>query len=159
MLLDKRIWRFVWIALLAALIIGCGGGEAAPARASDGGRVEPGALSSDELTDGVGPIRSLTLGELDEALAERGEAVFTLKCSACHKMDDRYVGPPLGDVLTRRTPAFVMNMMLNPAEMVERHPDVKALLAEYMTPMPNQNMTEDEARAVLEYLREQMEKN
>jgi hypothetical protein len=68
-------------------------------------------------------------------------------------MDQRYVGPPLGQVLERRAPEFVMNMMLNPAEMVEKHPVVKQLLAEFMTPMPNQQLTHEEARAVLEYLR------
>ena len=47
-----------------------------------------------------------------------------------------------------------MNMMLNPTEMVEKHPEVKGMLAEFLTPMPNQNLTEDDARAVLEYIRQ-----
>jgi hypothetical protein len=46
-----------------------------------------------------------------------------------------------------------MNMILNPAEMVEKHPEARKLLAEFMTPMPDQNLTQDDARAVLEYLR------
>ena len=53
------------------------------------------------------------------------------------------------------TPEFVMNMILNPQEMVERHPVAKQMLAERMTFMANQNLTLDEARAVLEYLRTQ----
>jgi hypothetical protein len=40
-------------------------------------------------------------------------------------------------------------------EMVERHPIGKQLLAEHMTFMANQNLTQDDARAVLEYLRTQ----
>jgi hypothetical protein len=48
-----------------------------------------------------------------------------------------------------------MNMILNPMEMVERHPVAKQLLAEHMTFMANQNLTVDDARAVLEYLRTQ----
>ncbi len=87
-------------------------------------------------------------------MAEKGGEIFNTKCAACHKFDQRYVGPPLGDILERRTPAFIMNMMLNPAAMVEKHPEMKKLLAQFMTPMPNQNLSEDDARAVLEYFRQ-----
>jgi hypothetical protein len=45
-------------------------------------------------------------------------------------------------------------MILNPIEMEEKHPVVKKLLAEYMTQMTNQNLSFDDARAVLEYFRE-----
>ena len=79
------------------------------------------------------------------------------KCAACLKLEERYVGPPLGTVLSNRTPAYVMNMILNPDEMVKNHPEAKAMLAQFLTPMPNQNLTEDEARAVLEYLRDHQE--
>jgi hypothetical protein len=48
-----------------------------------------------------------------------------------------------------------MNMILNPQEMVERHPVAKQLLAEHMTFMPNQGLTREDARLVLEYLREE----
>ena len=43
--------------------------------------------------------------------------------------------------------------MLNPQEMIDRHPVVKQLLAEHLTFMPNQGLTQDQARQVLEYLR------
>jgi hypothetical protein len=42
--------------------------------------------------------------------------------------------------------------------MVQQDPTAKELLAEFMTPMPNQNLTEEEARAVLEYFRTQNKK-
>ncbi len=46
-----------------------------------------------------------------------------------------------------------MNMMLNPGEMIKRHPVVKKLLAEYLTTMTFQNIDVQDARAILEYLR------
>jgi len=61
--------------------------------------------------------------------------------------------PELGTVLDRRSPAYVMNMILNPEQMLAEHPDAKAMLAEYMTPMANQNLTEEEARAIVEFFR------
>ena len=151
--------RGVSLVLLAALAAACGGGEGTPGGSSDDTPAPAGAsptaagLSDEELRLGIGPVRSLDLGDVDHELAEDGEDVFTVKCAACHKLEERYVGPPLGDVLERRTPEFVMNMILNPDEMVARHPEVKKLLAQYYTPMPDQQLTEDEARAVLEYLR------
>lgn len=136
----------------------CGGGESGgDGEAPAGGGQEAAApeLTPEEMELGLGPVRSVELGEVDPALAAEGEQVFRTKCYACHRMAERYVGPPLGDVLERRAPEFVMNMMLNPAEMLERHPEARALLAQYLTPMPNQNLTEEQARAVVEYLRTQ----
>jgi cytochrome c len=66
------------------------------------------------------------------------------------------VGPPLGDVTVRKSPAFVMNQILNPEGMYTRHPEVRKLLGEYMTQMPNLGLTRDQARQVLEYLRTQV---
>lgn len=143
--------------LLTALLIGCGGGETPRAEASDRGANASTAgeaeLTQVELEQGIGPIRDLELEPIDTDLAAEGEAAFTVKCSACHKLDERYVAPPLGEVLARRRPEFVMNMMLNADEMVLRHPETRALLAEYFTPMPVQVTEEEEARAILEYLR------
>jgi hypothetical protein len=46
-----------------------------------------------------------------------------------------------------------MNMVLNPQEMLQKDATAQELLAQFMTQMPNQNLTEEEARAVLEYFR------
>ena len=140
--------------VLAVCLLACGGSpDTAGGPASGTGGGEGTALTAEQLERGIGPVREVELGALDEALAARGKAVFDLKCSACHKVSERYVGPALGDVLERRRPEYVMNMILNPAEMVEKHPSARELLGQFMTPMPDQNLTEDEARAVLEYLR------
>ena len=110
-------------------------------------------LTPEELEQGIGPIRDLSLAAVDPALAATGEEAFALKCSACHKIDVRYVGPPLHDVLAKRRPEYVMNMILNANEMVARHPAAREMLAQYYTPMTVQVVDHDEARALLEYLR------
>ncbi|MDH3382394.1 MAG: cytochrome c [Flavobacteriaceae bacterium] len=103
---------------------------------------------------GIGPITSLTLPEeIDQELAAKGKEVYILKCTACHKETQRFIGPaPIG-IFERRSPEWVMNMILNPEEMVQKNDIAKKLLAEYIAPMANQNLTEDEARAVVEYFR------
>ncbi len=144
-----------WAALL--LIVGltsCGGSNSEGDTASSGNAKEDaGGLSTAQLEHGIGPITTVNLTTVDTALAESGEQIFQTKCATCHKFDQRYVGPSLDGILDRRSPAFVMNMMLNPAEMVEKHPEVKKMLAEFLTPMPNQNLSEEDARAILEYIR------
>ncbi len=101
---------------------------------------------------GVGPIKKLALGPLDEALAERGENLFSGTCAACHKLDQRYVGPAVAGVTQRRSPEWIMNMIMNPVEMTQKDPVAKALLAEYMTQM-SVSASEEDARAILEYFR------
>jgi mono/diheme cytochrome c family protein len=138
------------------LVLACGGKEQpAPAAGSAAGGAPPASdLTAWEMEHGIGPVKEpLVLGPVEHELAEDGEKLFETKCSACHKVDQRYVGPPLGGIAEKVKPEFVMNMMLNPQEMYTRHPVVKKLLAEYMTQMPNQGLTVEEARAVLEYLR------
>ena len=102
---------------------------------------------------GIGPVKSITLGEIDQAMADQGHELFKAKCSACHKEDKRFVGPALAGVTERRTPEWIMNMILNPEGMVAENPIAKQLLAEYLSPMANQSLTEQEARLILEYFR------
>ena len=150
----------VALLLLPVLLAGCGGDDAPGSQARSGSAAEaPGAsLSAFELEHGIGPVTSpVTLGALDPAMAERGKELFQFNCEACHMLDERFVGPALGQVLDRRTPAFVMNFILNPEQMVREHPEGQKLLAEFPLVMPYQNISQDEARAIVEYLRTVME--
>ena len=102
---------------------------------------------------GIGPIKSFTPGELNEASASKGKEIFEMKCSACHKMEEKVVGPALNGLTTRRTPEWILNMILNPTEMLEKDPIAQDLLATYLTQMTFQNISEDEAKQILEYFR------
>lgn len=103
---------------------------------------------------GIGPVTSITLAdEIDLDLAKQGAEVYVKMCSACHKPEKRFIGPAPKGIMERRSPEWIMNMILNPDEMVQKDPIARALLAEYLSPMANQNLTEEQARAVLEYFR------
>jgi mono/diheme cytochrome c family protein len=137
--------------IFAFAAVGCGPSPDVDAPAP--GPAAQDELTADQIENGIGPITEVVLEAVDPSLAATGAELYTLKCSSCHKLDSRYIGPALADVTLRRTPEFVMNMMLNPEEMTQRHPEGKKLLAEYIAPMANQSLTTDEARAILEYLR------
>ncbi len=82
-----------------------------------------------------------------------GQAIYDLKCSACHKLGTkRVVGPGFKGVTDRRKPEWILNMVTNVEVMLEEDPEARKLLEECLTRMPNQNLSRDDARAVLEFL-------
>ncbi len=107
---------------------------------------------------GIGPITEVKLGPIDQNLVKKGKEIFDSKCASCHKLEEKYVGPPLKGVTKRRKPEWIMNMILNPSEMEQKDPVAKQLLSEYLTQMTFQNVSQDDARAILEYLRSVDEK-
>jgi hypothetical protein len=57
-------------------------------------------------------------------------------------------------IYERRAPEWVMNIMLNPTEMLKKDVTAMALLKEYNNiQMINQNLTKEEARSIAEYFR------
>ncbi len=104
---------------------------------------------------GIGPITNIDLPpDIDRKLAVKGKEIYDSKCVACHHVDTKLIGPPQKGILERRTPEWIMNMIMNPTEMLEKDPLAMDLLEEFNnTPMLDQNIQEDEARALLEYFR------
>ena len=104
---------------------------------------------------GIGPVKSVTFSdEIDQELAKRGAELFKLKCTACHNATQRTIGPPMAGIYKKRSPEWVMNIILNPEEMLKKDPVAMALLKEYNnTVMLDQNIPEDEARAMAEWFR------
>lgn len=102
---------------------------------------------------GIGPISEVKLGEINNEMAKKGEDLFNVKCSACHAIDTKIVGPSLAEVTNRRSPEWIMNMILNPEEMIQNDAIAKELFNEFSTSMTNMNLTKEEAREILEYFR------
>lgn len=151
------------IALLGILftIAACGGGgneERKTVKTPDAveeKKAEPTPNVDPMSNKGIGPVSEVTLApEIDQAMAKEGEAIYQQFCTACHKVDKKYIGPAPKDILTRRTPEWVMNMILNPEVMVKEDPIAKQLLGEANgAMMANQGLTEEQARKILEYFR------
>ena len=103
---------------------------------------------------GVGPITSVNVTfKINQSMADEGAATFNSICSACHKLDQKFIGPALIGVTKRRTPEWIMNMIMNPEQMVKKNAQAKQLHMEYASPMVNQGLTEAETRSILEYFR------
>ena len=73
--------------------------------------------------DGVGPYEDVSFpDEIDTEMAAAGEAKFQAICTACHMPEQRMIGPALKGVYERRSPAWVMNMIINPDGMLKEDP-------------------------------------
>lgn len=114
----------------------------------------PASAAPQDDGKGIGPIKEVKLSpEIDLKIAAEGQKTFQTKCSACHKFEAKYVGPALNGITQRRKPEWIMNMIMNPAEMIQKDPTAKKLFSELLVPMANLNIKEPEARSVLEFFR------
>jgi hypothetical protein len=83
-----------------------------------------------------------------------GKSIYDVKCSACHKLsNEKLIGPGWEGVTQRRKPEWIVNMITNVDMMLESDPEAQRLLEECIVRMPNQNLTLDQARKVLEFMR------
>jgi mono/diheme cytochrome c family protein len=146
----------ILIIFIVLTVVSCGSGnQSGDENKGTEQKAEEAEVHDPMKNKGVGPIKNLVISdEIDLEMAAKGKEVYDLKCTACHKATERFIGPAPKGVLDRRTPEWVMNMILDPEGMIKNDPDAKALLIEYnMAPMANQSITEEEARAMLEYFR------
>jgi cytochrome c len=132
----------------------CGGGGESPSA----DQPKPKSMVDDPVVvvdgKGVGEVQEVTLNDpLDPEMIAKGESIYDMKCSACHKLtDQRVVGPGFSGVTERRQPEWIMNMITNVDVMLEEDPTAQKLLEECLTRMPNQNVSIADARSILEFL-------
>jgi mono/diheme cytochrome c family protein len=92
--------------------------------------------------------------ELDKTMADAGQKVYEVKCASCHKLtDEKLVGPGWKGVTSRYKPEWIMNFVTNTDEMLSKDPQAMAQLEICLVRMPNQGLTDDDARHVYEFQR------
>lgn len=144
--------RFIFIVIVL-FFIGCGNKEKEPG-SNDQGNTGNNSEEKYEINSiGIGPVKKVELGPINQNLVQQGEQIFNSKCIACHTLDEKRLGPPLGKAAQKLRPEFIMNYLLNTNEMQEKDEYLKSLIQQYHIVMPDQNLTESEARGILEYLR------
>lgn len=156
--MKKTIFACLFFFVLALFFVACGGsGDKTPSEPNteEASTTEDGNPSYDP-NRGEGKFHDVEISDkLDKAMADKGEKISDLKCASCHKMtDERLVGPGWAGVSTRHKPEWIMNFMTNTDAMIDKDPKAQAMLEICMVRMPNQNLSDDEAREILEYMRE-----
>jgi mono/diheme cytochrome c family protein len=151
--------KFLILACIAGFIYACGnsGGSNTEARKEDASTTSntDNANPSYDPNRGAGKFTKVDVApQLDATMATNGNKVYDTKCASCHKLtDERLVGPGWKNVTTRRTAEWIMNFATNPDEMLSKDPEAMAQLEICLVRMPNQNLTDDDARHVYEFMR------
>ncbi len=151
------------ILTFASILYACGGGES-----KTEAKTEEALEAITEGTEGTAnPDYDPKRGEgkftaetvkigatIDAAMVTEGEKIQSVKCNACHKLtDEKLVGPGWAGVTKRRNPEWIMNFITNPDPMIDKDPVVQASLELCLVRMPNQSLTDDDARHLLEFMR------
>ena len=104
---------------------------------------------------GTGKYTHVDVGDkLDVALATGGEKIYGVKCAGCHKLtEEKLVGPGWKGVSLRNKPEWIMNFITNTNEMLEKDPKIQRQIEICLVRMPDQNLPDDDARRLLEFMR------
>lgn len=142
------------ILILSALTFSlwsCGGAE----KRAESPETDDSALLKQEEVHGA-EIKEIKLtNPLDQTMIKEGQAIYDLKCSSCHRLtDERIVGPGWKGVTQRRKPVWIINMITNVDMMLEKDEEAQKMLETCLVRMPNQNISEKEARNVIEFMRQ-----
>lgn len=156
---------FIAISNLLILVLfmsACGGGSDNNAASADDASASATESKSFD-TESYDPKRgegkfneeNVKVDGLDAAMAAKGKSISETKCFSCHKTtDERLVGPGWKGVTSKHSPFWIMNFITNPDPMIDKDPEVQAQLEICLVRMPNQNLSDDEARDILEFMRE-----
>lgn len=156
--MNKKIIATASIATLL-LVAACGGGNDKPAATSTGEQpksmIEQPAAYDPKRGEGKFDESNVTIAALDAGMAGKGKSIAETKCFSCHKTsDEKLVGPGWKGVTQRRAPHWIMNFITNPDPMIDKDPAVQAQLELCLVRMPNQNLVEQEAREIVEFMRQ-----
>ncbi|HEY0750700.1 MAG TPA: cytochrome c [Chitinophagaceae bacterium] len=149
--------KLLLLAGFSALLYACGSQQEDNKTEETPQATESTATESTQANpDGVGKFKDVQVpATLDPALAEKGKSVYDVKCSSCHKLtDEKLVGPGWKDVTKRNTAAWIMNFVTNVDEMLNTDPKAQAQLEICLVRMPNQNLSDEDARNVYEFMRQ-----
>ncbi|MFN8305880.1 MAG: c-type cytochrome [Ferruginibacter sp.] len=152
----KKIAAFLVLGTLFAACGGSSGNNSATTETA----TTPGATTSNgnpsyDPQRGEGKFTKVDVSPtLDVAKAADGEKVFGVKCSSCHKLtSEKLVGPGWLGVTERHTAEWIMNFTTNTDAMLDKDPKAQAQLEICLVRMPNQNLSDDDARNLYEFMR------
>jgi len=154
--------KLIVLSLVVAFVASCGGNNSADNKTTEAttststSDENAGGNPSYDPNRGEGKFTTVELGAtLDVAKAEGGKKVYDVKCGACHKLtEEKLVGPGWTGVTSRHKPEWIMNFITNTDAMINKDPKVQAQLEICLVRMPNQSLTDDDARNLLEFMRQ-----
>lgn len=147
--------RVVFLFFIAIVLIASCGGRPDKTKTEQSNEPRP-SINDYDPHRGEGKFTEIDIpDEINMKLVEKGEKIFNVKCFACHRLtEDRLVGPGLKNVTDRRSAVWIMNFLTNTDEMIDLDPELQAQLEICLVRMPNQNLSDDDTRALYEFFRQ-----
>lgn len=161
--MKKKI-VFAIVFTLPLVIASCAGNskptdDAATQSSDSGAAITSGATNTAEYDpkrgEGKFDASNVEAGDVDASMATRGKAIAEVKCFSCHKpTEEKLVGPGWEGVTLKHPLYWIMNFITNPDGMIDKDPELQAQLEICLVRMPDQNLNDDEARSVVEFMRQ-----
>ena len=160
-----------WGLCLAATIAvaGCGGGQQSSSTTENTTTTEtpPATTPAPVETTAVPAVSPYDDGPragasaVNAALATTGEGLFKTKgCVTCHAYGKKQVtGPDLKGVTMRRTALWMEHQIMHPEVMVKSDPITRSLVVDFKVPMTNMQVTQEQAKALIEFLKREDKKS
>ncbi len=149
------------LGLTAILFAACGGEDDTTQKERIPAEGVPNALTTEpgknayDPERGEGIFKDVEVGPINVAKANMGKNIYEMKCQSCHKLtDEKLVGPGWKGVTERKKAEWILNFINNPDAMIDKDPDLQAQLEACLVRMPNQNITEDNAYALYDFMRQ-----
>lgn len=151
--------KYAVIFSFGILLIACGGGassnEATKTESDNSNSSTSSENPSYDPNRGEGKFTKVDIDpKLNPTMASNGEKIFGVKCSSCHKLtEEKLVGPGWKGVTNRYAAVWIMNFVTNTDDMLNKDPKAQAQLEICLVRMPNQNLADEDARSLYEYMR------
>ena len=92
---------------------------------------------------------------INTALSQKGKAIFLSKCKTCHYLStEKLTGPGFKNITRRRSISWIMSFMVHTEQMLNNDPVAKNQKAMFNISMPPLNLSFDDARNILEFMRQ-----
>ena len=163
--MNRNIF-YLFIAITGMFVISCNNsqqtaGSGAAKKDSVVVKKDTVVVSQGINSKGIGRFKDVPLTHpIDDAMATKGQAIYSAKCFACHKLtNEKLVGPGWKGVTDRRLPEWIMNFITNTQIMLDKDLVAQSDLVTCLVRMPNQDLTDEQARQILEFMRKNDGKN
>jgi len=135
------------------------GEEEAPSEEAEKKKMEEPSAMKEEVAS-KGQEEKEASEKPDEELVAKGKELFNSNCTSCHTIGKgKLVGPDLLGVTDLRSDQWLHKWIINPDQMLQSDPVAKELLKEFMVPMPNLGLTDQQVTALIAYLKSENKKD